>query len=173
MLSDTVLEILFRHIPECLLFIFSGYAFSKYKVQGKQYFISVVILAFIGYAIAALLPVEFGISQILIIIVCAALLISINHIPLQKAIGSVLGVMILGFITDIISVVIAVMIKGGDLKLILSDSTLFDSIYNSELERQLFGSISVVIMAIVLISIYYHAKKRDKLKDVPAGKSGE
>ena len=173
MLSDTLLEIVFRNIPECLLFIFSGYAFSKYKVQGKRYFLSVFILAIIGYAIARLLPVEFGISQILVIIACATLLTTINRIPMQKAIGSALGVMILGFITDIISVIIAAFVKGGDVVNVLKDKTLFDSLYTSQLERQLFGAVSLIIMAIVLMSIYFSAKKRGKLKDVPDGKSVE
>lgn len=172
-MNDLLIEGVFRNIPECLLFIFSGYAFSKYKVQGKRYFLSVLILALIGFIITGVLTISFGVKQILVIIVCVTLLTRINQIPLQKAIASAFGVMILGFIADIISVIIAAVVKGGDVIAVLSDKTLFNSIYDSELEQQLFGSISLAIMAIVLLSVYFIAKKRGKLKDVPAGKSIE
>ncbi len=173
MLSDTLLEVVLRVIPECMLFVFSGYAFSKYRVQGKRYFLSSFLMSVIGYLIARLLPIEFGVSQILAIITCMALLVLINRIPVQKAIASAIGVMILGFITDIISVIIAAFVKGGDVVNVLKDKTLFDSLYTSQLERQLFGAVSLIIMAIVLMSIYFSAKKRGKLKDVSDGKSVE
>gem|GEM_PF-1216152 len=173
MWSSVLLEIIFRVIPECLLFIFAGYAFSKYRVQTKRYFMSVLFLFLIGYSINRLLPVEFGITQILVIIACATLLVAISKFPTQKAIASSLGVMILGFITDIASVVIAVLIKGGDIKKVLADKTLFESLYSSPLERQLFGAISLALMAIVLLCIYFMAKAKGNLKDVPIRKSVE
>ncbi len=173
MLSDAFLEVIFRNIPECLIFIFSGYAFSRYKLQWKPYLISVSILALVGYAIARLLPVEFGISQILVIITCTALLTIINHLPLQKAIGSALGVMILGFITDIIAVIITAIVKGLDIKSILTNRELFNSIFTSNAEQLKYGAISLAIMTIVLVSIYLIAKKNGKLKDVPVGKDIE
>lgn len=168
---NILLEIIFRVIPECLLFIFSGYAFSKYRVQGKRYLLSALLLSAIGYAIARLLPIEFGVAQVLSIIACAALLVLINHIPVQKAVASSFGVMILGFITDIIAVLITVIIKGLDIKSAFSNSEVFDLVFKNDFEQLVYGAMSLGIMAIVLLTIYFMAKKRGKLKDVPIGKS--
>ncbi|MEX1307870.1 MAG: hypothetical protein AB1Z19_05050 [Eubacteriales bacterium] len=173
MLGSEILDIAFRNIPECMLFIFSGYAFAKYKLQFKRYFLSVGVLALVGYIIERLLPVGFGISQILVIIVSAALLTTINLIPMQKAIASVFAVMILGFVTDIIAVVCTALIKGLDIQSIITNSALVDSVFKNQVERLCYGAISLVIMAIVLLSLYFIAKKRGTLKNVPVGKSVE
>lgn len=168
MWSNILTEIIFRVIPECMLFIFSGYAFSRYRVQKKRYFLASLFMSFFGYLIARLLPVEFGILQILSMTACATLLVIVIRIPMQKAIASALGIMILGFVAEIIAVVVMALYKGISVQTMFANTELFDSLFRSELERQLYGLFPLSIMAAVLFVLYFMAKAKGKLKDVPA-----
>ena len=171
-ISD-LLDLVFRGIPESTLFIFAGYALTRHKVEIKKLVISSVILVLVGFIIARILPIHFGITQTLVIIACASLLITVNHIPMQKAIAASLGVMILGFVSEIISVVLMAMLKGISLKTMFANTELFDSLFTSELQRLLYGLVPLIIMAVVLFGFYFLAKKKGTLKNAPDRKDIE
>lgn len=159
MLKISFVEIILRGIPEGLLFILAGYAFSKYTIQVKRYLISSMLYSVIVYSIRYL-PIEYGANTILNLIVIIILLISINKIDIIKAIKSGILVMLLGFISEGVNMFILQVILKKEINLI----------FNNNLLKILYGIPSSLIFACVAVTYYLILLKRKELKSISYGK---
>jgi hypothetical protein len=155
MLKLTVVEFFFRLIPEAFLFIFAGYAFSKTKVNLKRYLLSGAVLSIIGYLVR-MLPINFGIHSVLILVACIVLLVTINKIPMMKAVSASLIIMIVGFAAEALNGIFIQNVLGKDMELIFQDPS----------QKVLYGLPSLGLMGLIIAIVYIIHYKRDKLTDV-------
>ncbi len=162
MLNSTLLEFILRGIPEGFLFIFAGYTFSKTKVDVRKYLLAGALLSVIGYAIR-LLPINFGIHSVLVLITCVILLNAVSKIPLIKAISSTLVMMIIGFAAEIVNGVLVALIRGFRFMDILRDFELINIDFANPTQKVLYGLPSMALMWLIVLIFYFVYKKRDKL----------
>jgi len=141
-----------RLLPESFLFILAGYGFIKKKVEVKEYLISGILFAVIGYLIK-MLPLSLLIPQILTLLTCVVLLIIINKIDSIYAIISSVSIMI--------TIIILEGINMAFINLFLKDSYK-DS---SPLFQMILGIPSLVILAVIIISFYFYRVKRSENYD--------
>lgn len=155
MFNAPLIEFLLRGIPESLLFIFAGYAFSKSRIDFKRFLIGGFLFSVIGYLIK-LLPINFGIHSVLVIIACIIVLNNINKIPLMRAISSSLIVTIIGFASESLNALFIQNVLKKDLNVIFENS----------IQKTLYGLPSMALMGIVIGIVYFICYKKDKLVDV-------
>lgn len=163
--GESLLELVLRGIPEGFLYIFAGYAISKYKIHTKRFVLSGFLLALVGYLVRFFLPVQFGIHIIFILIGCFLILNLLNKIPLLRAISASLILIIVAFVTEILNALVIALIKGIPMQEIMKDSALLEGLFNSPMEKLLMGIPSLVVMALIFGIIYYVSYRKNKLKD--------
>lgn len=97
MIQLVPMEFFLRTIPESLLYIFISYLFAKKSINKKEYFISTILFAIATYLIREL-PIHFGVHTIIVMMIYVIISISVNKIPIDKAISSIL-IGIMGLLT--------------------------------------------------------------------------
>jgi hypothetical protein len=147
MLRLTAFEFIFRALPEAFLFIFAGFVFSNNKINAKKYIISSILLAICIYFIR-MLPINYGVNTILVIIIQTAILTSINKIDVIKSIKSAIVVAICLFILEALNVLM--------LSIIFKEQ--FNAIMLNPILKIIYGLPSLIGF-IIIISCYYISKK--------------
>jgi len=153
MLKVSMLEIIFRAIPESFLIVLSTYTFSKVDINKGRYILT-SILIFIGIFIVRCLPINLGVHTILAIVIIIVLNVFINKIHVIKAIKGTIITFMLQFICEILNVVIIQNVLGLDM----------NNAFRNNVSRLLYSSPSLIMFALVVISYYFVLLKRKDLK---------
>lgn len=150
-LLDYAILFFLQYIPNGLIYILAGYAFSKNVIDGKKYLLSSLILSTIGFMAKILSEIKLlntsnTVPQILILFASIFLLVNINKIKMVKAIISSLIIMILQLFIEVIYVVIV-------LKSIIGVN--LDKIFNkSMIMISLIGLPYLIILGIIVLLFY-------------------
>jgi len=147
MLALTAFEFIVRTIPEAFIFIFACYAFSNTKVNTKKYIISSILLAICTYFVR-MLPINYGVHTILIIIIQTVILTNMNNIDIIKSVKSTIMTVILILIFEGINMLALNLIFKDGLDSMLSNTTL----------KTIYGLPSLVCVFITIL-IYYFIKR--------------
>ena len=159
MLKLTLMEFLFRGLPEGFLFLFAIYSFSNTAINKKRYIASSLILVGAIYLIR-LLPIQYGVHTILNIIMLIILTVNINKIGIIKSIQTSLMAMILEYICEGMNVFIIQYIFKADIMYLLSEPLL----------KILYGIPSLLIFATIVSTYYFYVARKKKLRETTNGK---
>lgn len=151
----TILELFVRLLPEAFLFVLAGYAYSRIRIEKKNYLISTCILVIIGF-VTRLLPIQQGVYSILNLIGMMLLLIFINKIDTIKAVTATVIIFIITFLSEGIMVTIFSNVFHKDMVLI----------YNDPIKRLIYGMPSLIIVAVIVVGYYFILSRSGKLKNV-------
>ncbi len=102
MLQMSSLEFLFRGIPESFLLIFMSYLFAHKKVDKKLCLISTIVYSITVYLVR-LLPIHFGVHTMMLMMIYIIIIVSINRIPINNVISSILIGMIVLTMCELIN----------------------------------------------------------------------
>ncbi|MGV8905459.1 MAG: hypothetical protein ACOH15_02535 [Acetobacterium sp.] len=141
----TLLELIIKGIPEAGIFTLGIYAFSKTKVNLKKY-LPAALLIFILTAFIRLLPINYGVNM-MIILMCA-IFISVNLLKIQ------LFPTVKAILINAVAVVL-----GEGLNFLLLQVT-----YGSQRTLEIIGNPvlktintipSTIIFGIIVVTVYY------------------
>lgn len=152
MLKITIVELLFRAIPESLLFIWTSYMIAHVNVEKKRYFIASVLSAISTYFIR-MLPINFGVNIVISTGVLIIITASINKIPIMKAISSIMISSILLSICESLNVFVLNWLK-VDMQIIV----------DKPLIKILYFTPSLILFGIIILLLYilkYRKKRGD------------
>lgn len=155
MLKLTAFEFFVRLIPEVLILIFASYTFSKTKIDGKKYIISVVLLGICVFTIR-MLPINYGVHTILNIIALTIIVSNINRIDTIESIKSSIVTTILLFICEGINVI--------GLNMTVADK--LDNIVTNPILKTIYTLPSLIGLLIIVTVYYNNLKEAKKLKNV-------
>ena len=148
MLRLTAFEFLVRTIPESLVYIFAGYAFSNEKLNVNRYLISSLLLA-VSTFIIRMLPINYGVHTILFIIIQTTILASINKIDVIQSVKSA-----------IIAVIFLLIFEGINMLILnLTFKDELESIMLNPISKIIYGFPSLGGFAIIVLCYYYLRKK--------------
>jgi energy-coupling factor transporter transmembrane protein EcfT len=99
MLTLTWIELLLGVFPENLVFIYGIYKISNTPLYMKKFLLSAAVVSVFTYSVR-LLPIQFGVHTLILIIIFIVLSVYLNHIEITKAIASVLLLFIIRLITE-------------------------------------------------------------------------
>lgn len=150
----SLLELFARGIPEGALFILASYVFSKRQLDLKRFVVSTVVYSLLVYIIR-LLPIQYGINNILTVFAIIAVNIMINRIDIIKSIKIAIFIFIIQFICEGINIFILQYLFKYDLSYIFSDAKL----------KILYGIPSLIIFGAILLLFYFIYIKRKGNKD--------
>lgn len=150
----SLLELFARGIPESALFILASYIFSKRQLDLKRFVVSTVVYSLLVYIIR-LLPIQYGINNILTVFAIIAVNIMINRIDIIKSIKIAIFIFIIQFICEGINIFILQYLFKYDLNYIFSDAKL----------KILYGIPSLIIFGAILLLFYFIYIKRKGNKD--------
>lgn len=148
---------LLQYVPNGLIYILAGYAFSKKAIGIKKYLFSSTILAVLGFATkilseTKLLNTSNSVPQILILFACIFLLVIVNKIVMVKAIISSLIVMILQlFFEGIYILLILKSIFKLDVQKIFEESVF---------KQSALGLPNLILLAMIVLIFYKVMMKR-------------
>ena len=151
----SIVEFVFRGLPEGFLVIFAMYSFSKTAIDIKRYILSSILFATLIYSII-LLPIHYGVSTILSIISLIVLSVNINKIDIIKSIQVGIISTILEFICEGINVLIIQYIFKKDVNFIFNQPNL----------KVLYGAPSLIIFGCIVIIYYIRLLRRKDLRHV-------
>ncbi|MFZ7122062.1 MAG: hypothetical protein ACOWWH_14070 [Eubacteriaceae bacterium] len=146
-----------QYVPNGLIYILAGYAFSRRTIDIKKYLFSSTILAVLGFATkilseTKLLNTSNSVPQILILFACIFLLVIVNKIVVVKAIISSLTVMLLQvFFEGIYILLVLKSIFKLDVHKIFEESVFKQSV---------LGLPNLILMAISILLFYKVMMKR-------------
>lgn len=143
MLKLTVLEFIFRGIPESFLIILAGYIINYRKINLEQYCAASIIYALAAYLIR-MLPIAYGVHTILDIIVIILLLVKINKISVLRAISCSLIFMIILSICEWINV----FILENLIKLNIEE------VFKSRIDKILYSIPSMILFGLIILLFY-------------------
>lgn len=151
MLKITIMELLFRAIPESLLFIWTSYMFAHINIEKKKYFMSSILSAASIYLIR-LLPINIGVNIIITSAVYILITASINKIPVVKAISSIMISSILLSMCESLNVFVLNWLK-VDMQIIV----------DKPLIKVLYFTPSLILFGIIILLLYIlkYRKKED------------
>ena len=152
MLKISMLEIIFRAIPESFLIVFSTFTFSKIAINKGRYLLT-SILIFMGIFIVRCLPINLGVHTILAIVIMIALNVYINKFEVLEAIKGTIITFMLEFICEILNVVIIQSVLGLDM----------NNAFRNNISRLLYSSPSLIMFALVVLSYYFVLIKNEDL----------
>ncbi|GIM28590.1 hypothetical protein CPJCM30710_12560 [Clostridium polyendosporum] len=153
MLKLSILEFLFRLIPEGFLFILASYTLSKNLIDKKRYLISSIILAIIVYSIRSL-PIHYGVHTILVLIIHIVLTVNINKIDIIKSIESGITTIIIEFICEGINVFLIHKVFKVDI----------DVIFSQPLLKIIYGIPSLLMLGCIIVLWYIRLLKKKELR---------
>lgn len=141
-------ELIIRIIPENLVFIGASFILTKTKIDKKNFVLSSFLLCIFVH-ITRLLPVDFGITSLLILFFLVFLNVKINKIkPIESIKASVL-IFITMFLSEFISIIFMQVV----LKLNMNE------IFKNTVTRAIAGIPSLFIFAIFIFIIHKVSKK--------------
>lgn len=153
MLKVTIIELLFRAVPEWLLLMSMAYVISEKKFDIRKIIISSFIGAPIDYFVR-MLPIHFGVHIIIglltYLIVCALF----NKIDIIKSISSALISTMIFIICEGLNMVILQYLIGINI----------EQIFNNPILKLLYGIPSLAVFAISIFIIHFINKKRRRDK---------
>lgn len=149
MLKLSLIEFFLRLIPEGFLLALSIYAFSSTPINKKRFIISGVILSINPYLIR-MLPINFGVHTILLIMLYIIVAVNINRIDVMISIKlSLISIIILS-ICDFVNLFIVMKVLN------ISVEKLLDDI----LSKTLLGLPSLGLFFIIVFSFYKRSPKK-------------
>lgn len=151
MLKLSVLEFVFRTIPEELLIIFSMYIFSSKKIDIKKLALSGLVLSVLVY-LTRLLPIQPGVHTLILIPILVSVTNIINKIPLFKAVSASILSIIIMYFCEMVNVYFLVDLLHIDLE------TAFQNI----VLKNFYGMISLFLYLLVTLAIYFVISKNKK-----------
>lgn len=146
----SLLELLARGIPESALFILASYIFSKKEFNLKRFIISTVLLSLITYFIRKL-PIQYGVNNILSMLLFIAISIKINKINMIHSIKIAIVTFILQFLCEGINFLVLQYLLDIDLQYAFSTSEL----------KIIYGLPSLLLFGIIVI-IYHGIFNKNK-----------
>lgn len=146
-----LVELIVRMIPEALLFIGASYVLTKTKINKRNFALSSLVLLISVY-VAKILPVDFGITSLLLLVFLIFLNMKVNKI---KPIPSI-KVSVIIFITMFVSEFISIVFMQVVLKLNMNE------IFKNPATRSISGIPSLFIFAIVIFIVYKISNKLKK-----------
>jgi len=158
MLKLTLLEVVFRSLPEEFIVILAIYVFSKTVINVKRYITSSLLYLIAVYTIR-LLPIQYGVHTILNIIVLIILTVNINKISIIKSIQASVMTIILLFICEGINMFIVKYILKVNVVNMLSNTPL----------KILYSTPSLVIFTATVFAYYFYLDRHRKLNEVKNG----
>ena len=99
MLTLTWIELLVGVIPECFVFVFGVYKLTNKPICIKSLLLSTILMTLTTYMIR-LLPIQFGVHTLIIIVIFILVSIYINKLETVKAITSILFLFIIRLISE-------------------------------------------------------------------------
>lgn len=161
MLKLTLIEFIFRGIPEAFILIFAGYAFAGKKPEKNKFFITSILLAVAAYLVR-MLPIHFGVHTIILLVIYVLVSVNINKIDTFKAISAGLSGAIILFLCEWINVFMLTEV----LKINI------DIAFKSYLKKCLYLSPSLILFAAVIMVVFYvNCSRRKVTKNVFGGKT--
>lgn len=149
MLKLSLVELFLRLVPESFILALSIYAFSNTKVQMKKLIVSGVIMTISAYSVR-MLPINFGVHTILLIMIYILTAVNVNGIYMIKAIRAGL----IGYITlsicDFINFFLVVNIMDIPIKKMIENINL----------KMLLGLPSLVLFFIIIFAFYKVSSKK-------------
>lgn len=153
MLKLSLIELFLRLIPESFILALSIYAFSSTKIDMKKLTISGIIMTISAY-IVRMLPINFGVHTILLIMIYILAAVNINGIDMIKAIRAGL----IGYITlsicDFLNFFLVVNIMNIPIEKMLENISL----------KMLLGLPSLTLFFIAIFAFYKINLKKVKGK---------
>ncbi|MDD3242084.1 MAG: hypothetical protein PHQ64_04890 [Bacilli bacterium] len=153
MLRLTAFEFILRALPEAFIYIFAGHVFSNKKLNVNRYLIASLLLA-VSTFIIRMLPINYGVHTILIIIMQIIILISISKIDIILAIKASIIATICLFMAEVLNMLV--------LNLIFKEQ-LQSAMLNTQL-KTIYGMPSLGGFAVIVLCCYYF-RKNGKSKD--------
>lgn len=141
----TLLELIIKGIPEAAIFTLGIYAFSKTKLNLKKY-LPAALLIFILTALIRLLPINYGVNMMIVLMCAIFISVSFLKIPLFQAVKAIL-----------INAVVVVFGEGLNF-------LLLQVLYGSEKTLEIIGNPvlktintipSTIFFGIVICTVYY------------------
>ncbi|MHC1681768.1 MAG: hypothetical protein AB6733_02250 [Clostridiaceae bacterium] len=151
MLKLTILELVFRVIPEEFLLIFSIYVFSFTKIDIKRLFTSGIILSIIVYLIR-FLPIQPGVHTLILIPIILLISRLINKITVIKGISAAILSAIFMNICEMINSFIVSDIFRLDIRVVFGEVST----------KLTYGSISLISYLLITLSVYFTIYKNKK-----------
>lgn len=145
MLKLTLFEFFLRIIPESILAVLSIYIFSFSRIKIKPVLISSALFALTTYLVR-MLPIQFGVHTIIIMMIYILINIFVNNIPITKSISSVLLFTIFLSICEFVNMIILNLLK-IDMQFEFRDS-IVKIVYTTP-SLVLFGGVILVFYLIV------------------------
>lgn len=149
MLEITIVELILRAIPEAFLLILGGCIISRKSIDNKSYLIASMLFGVSTYLVR-MLPIQFGVHTIIIIMIFILINTSLNKIPIRKAISSSLISIITLSICESINLFILNFLK-IDVQAIIDNPLL----------KTLYFMPSLALFALIIL-IFYVVIRRNK-----------
>lgn len=105
MLSEIIITMILRGIPEAFIHMFAMYAFAGVRIDKKRYIESSIILACLMVLISNL-PISYGIHSILVVMAIIGLAVTVNQLGTIYCTSIAVINMIIQFLTEGINVIL-------------------------------------------------------------------
>lgn len=152
MLELSLIECIFRLIPESFLMILSIYIFSKTEIDRKSYLKASIALAALIFIVRKL-PINYGVHTIVCMIITICTISYISNIDMVMGIKGTILAYIFLFICEGINLFILKAVFKGEIENILNNNNL----------KTLFATPSLIIFSIILFIFYKIIKKGKRL----------
>lgn len=153
MLKLSLFELFLRLIPEGFILALSIYAFSNTKIEMKRFIISGIILS-INPFFVRMLPINFGVHTILLIMLYILVAVNVNHVDIIKSIkAGLIGYIILS-ICDFANFFLVVNILNISVEKMLGNILI----------KMLWGLPSLILFFIIVFTFYKIGLKKVEVK---------
>ncbi|MEF9950992.1 MAG: hypothetical protein RR840_00585 [Clostridium sp.] len=149
MLELTLIEMIFRAIPECLIYFWAIYVFSMVPINYKKYLLGSFVFA-ISLFFIRLLPVHYGVHTVICTLFIFLISYKICKIDIINAGRS-----------TIIAVIVQLLTEGVNLVLIEKVFKLdINAIFGDKILKVLYGIPSLILYVCVVFVFYYATRRR-------------
>lgn len=152
MLHLSIMELVFRAIPDSITLILGTHIFSGTKVNKTKITQSICFISLIIFFIRRL-PITFGIHTLLGVLGIVITSITFHKIEVIKAVKAVFFTMFIQYISEIINLIWIQVCLGMDIETIFSNPTT----------KILYGIPSLLISFLILFLFSLKAKSREDL----------
>ena len=143
MLKITLVEFIFRAVPEAFIHIFAMCVFVGVKIGKKDYIKTSILLSMMMFIIRAL-PISYGIHTILIIMGMIALSITLNKLSIIDTIRAAIINVVVQFLAEGINLLFIQVVLKREIEVVIAEPV----------SKTLYGMPSLLIW-IMFIFIYY------------------
>jgi len=141
----SILDLIVKGIPEVAIFVLGIYAFSKTRINWKQYW-TVVPIVFVATYIIRMLPINYGVSILLSVILTSILGIAIIKITFLQAIKASLLTIVAVLIGEGVNFYILQVAYG-------SQKTL--EIMGDPIAKTINTIPSTIVFGLIIFTVYY------------------